>query len=510
MPAARLEASGAIALANTTRRWLLAICLLLSVAVMGVVTVVSPWLDTAAAPDGWMTFEDCAYARNCADVVHSWSPAQRQIAAALMGLNCLFLVAYTALLFLGLRMSAPLLPGWLAWPSQVLAWLVLPVSSGDLMHKLILFPVLSEPGLASARETTASLWATLNLGIVLPAVALLLVDVLVICMRRAGAKPNSSSRSVQTLMKAVSVASKGQLQVIDAPTPVPGKGEVLVEVSHSAVNGMDVEVSEGGWASYAKKWRQFGPTLTGIEFSGVARSAGRRIRAGQRVIGYSHVLKGPRTHQQFVAMPERDLQVIPASVTNEAAAALVVGGLTSIAILEGIRRLRPGERCLVIGAAGGVGCYAVQLAHAAGARVTATGAEADAQWLRSLGADEVRSGRGASLWKSGDRFDLVIDTPAVFGFGLVAPHLSPRGTYVSTHPEKDLGGIVRSWFSGRRAGWLMVLRSNEQALARLMALAEQGVLKPVVDSVHPLREAGAAFSRVAGSGKRGRVLLKLM
>lgn len=315
--------------------------------------------------------------------------------------------------------------------------------------------------------------------------------------------------ALSAAMPALSVLPDGHLQIVDAAMPVPRRGEVLVEVTYSAINGMDAEVAAGEWGSQARRWRRQGPTLTGIEFAGVARSDGARIRSGQRVIGYSHVLKGPRTHRRFLAMPERDLQTVPDSIQDAAAAALVVGGLTSIAIFEGICRLKRGERCLIVGAAGGVGCYAVQLAAASGASVTVTASPADAQWLKSLGAHHVRIGRDDTMWRADDVFDLIVDTPAVLRYDDAARRLRRGGTFVSTHPEKQLGGLARSWFSSRRFGWLMVLRSNPERLRRLLDLAQAGTLKPVIDSIYPLADADAAFARVRARGKRGRVLLKM-
>jgi NADPH:quinone reductase-like Zn-dependent oxidoreductase len=276
------------------------------------------------------------------------------------------------------------------------------------------------------------------------------------------------------------------------------------------VNELDVAVLGGGLGRQTERFRRLGPVVTGFEFAGTARSDGVRIRSGQRVIGYSHVLRGPRTHAELVAMPERDLQVLPDSLDEEAAAALVVGALTAIDVLERIRPLSAGDRCLVIGASGGVGAYAVQLASALGADVTAVAPSGDSEWLATQGASEVRAGRRPDeWWRPGDRFDLVLDTPAASGFAEVAPHLARHGTYVSTNPQRDLTGLARAAFTRRRAGWLMLLRSNRAGLQRMVDLAAAGTLRPLVDGVHDLDAAEAAFKRVAGRGKRGRVLLRV-
>jgi NADPH:quinone reductase-like Zn-dependent oxidoreductase len=311
-------------------------------------------------------------------------------------------------------------------------------------------------------------------------------------------------------MRALSVdLAAARTSVVEAPVPTPGRGQILVEIKVSAVNEMDVQVRSGGWAGQVKRFRRVGPVLTGFEFAGVARSDGARIRSGQRIIGYSHVLNGPRTHAEFACIDERDLQVIPDDLSDEDAAALVVMGLTAIEVLERIRRLKAGERCLVIGAAGGVGAYAVQLAASQGAKITAIASAANADWVREQGADEVRAYEDEPRFRAADRFDLVIDAPAKSSFAEAAPYLARGGTYVTTNPTADLGGFVRAALSGKRAGWLMMLRTDPAKLSRLVELWRAGEMRPAIDSVYALSDADAAFDRFAARGKRGRVLLKL-
>jgi NADPH:quinone reductase-like Zn-dependent oxidoreductase len=311
-------------------------------------------------------------------------------------------------------------------------------------------------------------------------------------------------------MRALSVdVAQGRASVVEASVPNPGRGQILVEIKVSAVNEMDVQVRSGGWAGQVKRFRRTGPVLTGFEFAGVARSDGARIRSGQRIIGYSHVLSGPRTHAEFACLDERDLQVIPDDLSDEDAAALVVMGLTAIEVLERVRRLKSGERCLVIGAAGGVGAYAVQLAASQGGQVTAIASAANADWVRAQGASEMRAYEGGDRYRTGDRFDLVVDAPAKSSFGEAAPYLAPGGTYVTTNPTADIGGFVRAALSDKQAGWLMMLRTDPAKLSRLVELWRTGAMRPAIDSVYDLSDADAAFDRFAAHGKQGRVLLKI-
>lgn len=313
------------------------------------------------------------------------------------------------------------------------------------------------------------------------------------------------------VMRALTLApdGDGRMEVVEMAVPAPKPGQVLVQMRVSAVNEMDVQVRAGGWRSQVKAFHRAGPVVTGFEFVGVAHSDGRRIRSGDRVIGYSHVLNGPRTHADYACIDENDLQVVPAQLGDEDAAALVVMGLTAIEILERLKPLRPGQRCLVIGATGGVGVYGVQLASSQGAEVSAVCSAANGEWVRAQGASQIRPYESEPLYRSGDRFDLVIDTPAKSSFREAAPYLAPGGMYVTTNPMADLGGFVRSALSSKHAGYLMMLRSNPAKLARLIELHATGAMRAAVDSVHDLAEANAAFDRFAVRGKQGRVLLRI-
>lgn len=311
-------------------------------------------------------------------------------------------------------------------------------------------------------------------------------------------------------MRALAVDPGGQAsRVVEGPVPEPKPGQILVEVKVAGVNEMDVQVRSGGWGRQVKRFQRHGPILTGFEFAGVARSDGRRIRAGQRVMGYSPVLDGPRAHAEFVALDERRLMAIPDGLDDEAAAALCVMGLTAIEVLERICPVGAGQRCLVIGAAGGFGAYAVQLAASRGAEVIAVASAANAAFALAQGARQVRPYETTAPLQPGDAFDVIIDAPARASFREVEPFLARRGLYVSSNPTGDAAGFARAALSSRRAGYLMMLKTDPARLARLVAVAETGALRPVIDSVFDLAQADAAFDRFATRGKQGRVLLRL-
>ncbi|KCZ61454.1 NAD(P)-dependent alcohol dehydrogenase [Hyphomonas atlantica] len=298
-------------------------------------------------------------------------------------------------------------------------------------------------------------------------------------------------------------------RMVDVPVPKPKPGQILVEVTVAGVNEMDVEVRAGGWAAQVKRFRRVGPVLTGFEFAGIARTSGKRIRVGQRIMGYSPVLNGPRVHAQFATVQERSILAIPDSLSDESAAALCVMGLTAVEVLERLYPLSPAQSCLVIGAAGGFGTYAVQLAASRGAQVTAVASAANERWVRAQGAQEFRAYETAPALQPGDTYDLIIDTPAHLSFHTAAPSLNRSGMYVSSDPTSDLVGLARSSISPRRSGFLLMLKTSPSRLTRLAELAGKGSLHAAIDSVFDIAEADKAFDRYATRGKQGRVLLRI-
>ncbi len=147
------------------------------------------------------------------------------------------------------------------------------------------------------------------------------------------------------LIKAIGRAGdEPRMTVVETSAPTPRPGEILIEVKMAALNEMDVEIRDGGWSSYVKRYLKQGPTLTGFEFSGIARSHGVRIREGDRVIGYVHVTSGPRTHAQRISVAEDNLHAIPDDLSFADAAAVLAMGLAAIDVFERLKPIRANQR----------------------------------------------------------------------------------------------------------------------------------------------------------------------
>ncbi|GAA6155829.1 NAD(P)-dependent alcohol dehydrogenase [Pyruvatibacter sp. HU-CL02332] len=301
----------------------------------------------------------------------------------------------------------------------------------------------------------------------------------------------------------------GAMQIIDAPVPKPKSGEVLVQVKVAAINEMDVQTRDGGWKREVKTFRKAGPVVTGFEFAGIAASSDGHIKAGMRVVAYSPVLKGPRAHAQFAVAPTQSLAEIPHDMSFADATALSVMGLTAIEVVDDIAKITPGQKVCVLGAAGGLGAYTVQLAKARGAHVTAIASAENEAFVMAQGADVFRARSDTPVLHRGDRFNLILDVPAKYSFAGSRRHLAPGGVFVSSNPLNDLTGFPRALVSRRKAGWLLMLSTTPQKLKRLIETAASGDLTPVIDATYGLAQIDAAFDRFATPGKQGRVLIDM-
>lgn len=312
------------------------------------------------------------------------------------------------------------------------------------------------------------------------------------------------------IMKAATwPATGGAMQIIDAPVPKPRSGEVLVQVKVAAINEMDVQTRAGGWQKEVKTFRKAGPVVTGFEFAGIAATSNAHIKAGMRVVAYSPVLKGPRAHAKFAVVPAQSLAEIPNEMSFADAAALCVMGLTAIEVVDDIAKIVPGQKVCVLGAAGGLGAYTVQLAKARGAHVTAVASASNEAFVIAQGADVFRARSDTPVLHRDDSFNLILDVPAKFSFAGTRRHLAPGGVFVSSNPLNDLAGFPRALLSRRKAGWLLMLSTTPQKLKRLFETATARALTPVIDATYGLPEIDAAFDRFATPGKQGRVLVDM-
>jgi len=320
------------------------------------------------------------------------------------------------------------------------------------------------------------------------------------------------------------------LHLREVPVPEVADDEVLVAVRAASVHPDVWHVVTGrpyvlrlmGSGMHRPRHR-----IPGIDVAGRVEAVGCRVtrfQVGDEVFGESH--RGSQWHNggafaEFVAVPEEILEPKPPGVTFEQAATLPTAGIIAVHNLQYGERLRAGQEVLINGAGGGVGSIAVQLAKAAGARVTGVDAPQKLELLRSLGADHVVDYTREDFTRSGRRYDLILDVASNLTLPARRRAIAPGGTYVLIGHDhfgaargRLLGSLPQAF--GQMALSPLVAHlprpdlsppRKAEAMAILREALAAGQLTPIVDRVYPLEEAGAALRRLVSGAAVGRIVV---
>ena len=320
-------------------------------------------------------------------------------------------------------------------------------------------------------------------------------------------------------MKAVYIERHGGNEVLrvgQLPRPVPGRGEVLVRVRAAAVNPRDWMVRSGTYP-FRVTLPRF-PIILGGDFAGEVAGLGPgvdRFACGERVYGMQRAFGGFGAFAQFVVAKQGLLARIPEGLDDAHAAAVPLAALTAWQGLHGDARIRAGESVLVNGAAGGVGSFAVQLAVAAGARVTGVSSTRNLDFVRDLGADEVIDYTREDFLALGLRWDVIFDAIGKASFGECGRSLSEGGRYLTTVPKRSdivaemLGRLTAPVLPRRPRCRLILARSSGERLEAVSGLiGERRVIVPV-EAVYELEQAGEALARSRTFHTRGKLVLRV-
>jgi NADPH:quinone reductase-like Zn-dependent oxidoreductase len=296
----------------------------------------------------------------------------------------------------------------------------------------------------------------------------------------------------------------------DIPEPVPHQGEVLVAVKASSVNPVDWKVRSG--ALRFMSGRRF-PKVYGCDLAGVVRALGPGVTGfaiGESVYGYTPVMFGKQgAHAEQVTVAVGHLRRMPNTVSFEQAAALPVAGLTA---LNGLRQCGDlnGKSVIVNGATGGVGHFALQIAKARGAVVTAVCSARNKERATSLGADRVVDYRVQDFTREGKRYDVVFDAYAKLGFAAASRALTPRGFFATTLPSPRLfiSALLQKMFKGKQIVFAN-LRDKPEDYDALEQLIATGRIVPVIDKVFSLEQAAQAFAAQEAGGMVGKLVIRI-
>jgi NADPH:quinone reductase-like Zn-dependent oxidoreductase len=324
----------------------------------------------------------------------------------------------------------------------------------------------------------------------------------------------------QTTMRAIVQDRYGDLDVLelrDIDRPVPKANEVLVRV-HAA--GLD----RGVWhvmtgLPYLIRLVGFGVRrprvrVRGMDLAGRVEAVGEqvtRFRPGDAVFGWAD-----GSYAEYASVPEDHLVPMPANIGFEQAAAVPISGFAALQAVRDEGEVQPGQKVLVIGASGGVGSFAVQLAKAFGAEVTGVAGTAQLELVGSIGADDVIDYTREDVTDGTRHWDVILDTAGHRSLSRLRRALSRRGTLVIVGSEgrgRWLGGFDRqlralllSRFVSQRLRALSS-KPRHDDLQVLEELIRAGRLRPLVDRTYPLAEVPEAIRHLVEGHGRGKVVI---
>ena len=300
------------------------------------------------------------------------------------------------------------------------------------------------------------------------------------------------------------------LEVVEVPDPKPAAGELLVRVEAFSVNPVDWKMMTG---QHPLILRPRFPAIPCFDVCGTVDALGEGVHgfaAGQRIVCRPPGLAGGAA-AELIAVPASVSALAPADLPVETLAGLPLAGQTALQALRQSGGLEGDQPVLVIGASGGVGHLAVQIARAHGARVTGVCSEANVEFVQSLGAERVIDYRDQNDTASWGQFDTVIDCVGSASARELAACTGPTGRVSLVAPEVGQLWAIVGWpLTSRRRAAFTFLKPNAEDLGLLCDLASRGELNVTLDGVFDgLSQLPAAFERSMTGRVRGKVVVRL-
>jgi NADPH:quinone reductase-like Zn-dependent oxidoreductase len=322
-------------------------------------------------------------------------------------------------------------------------------------------------------------------------------------------------------MKAIVCSKYGSpdvLQLQEVAKPVPQDEEVLIKIHAASVNARDwrfmranpffIRLIPGGFLRPKNK-------ILGADVAGRVEAIGSNIRQfkpGDEVFGYLPSATGRGTFAECVCADENLITQKPANLSFEQAAAVPVAAMTALQGLRDNGNIQSGQKVMINGASGGVGTFAVQIAKAFGAEVTAVCSTRNLDMVRSIGADHVIDYKKEDFTQNGQQYDLIL---AVNGYHPISDYLralKPEGTYVVAGGSmlqliQAAGKKKRNSNTGGQKTYIASLVQSQNDLNFLKELLESGKINPVVDACYPLSKTPEAFWYFEKEHAQGKVVI---
>lgn len=319
-------------------------------------------------------------------------------------------------------------------------------------------------------------------------------------------------------MKAIVTPQYGPSAVLesqDLPTPTLGEHDVLVRICATPVTAGDLRLRAADFPGISALpgrlmmgVRRPRHAVQGTMFAGVVTQVGpavTRFAVGDDVFGATD----HGAYAEYLAVPEAGrIAMMPAGVSYDEAAAVPYGAGTSLYFLRDLGKVRSGDKVLIVGASGGVGRFAVQLAKHMGAEVTGVCSRRNFELVRELGADHLIDYATEDFTQNGQQYDVIFDIADTTSFGRCRRSLTRNGRYLTLFISARVMAQMAwtSLFGGRRALFGIAMGTRE-ATQQVRDLLEQGVISPVIAGRFPFESIAAAHTAAESRRLAGAVVV---
>ena len=298
------------------------------------------------------------------------------------------------------------------------------------------------------------------------------------------------------------------LELRDIDKPAVTDDGVLVRVGAASANPYDWHFMRGKPYFMRLMFGFFKPKAHGLgaDLAGEVEAVGKavtRFRVGDSVFG-----EGAGAFAEYAAVPERTLALKPSNLSFEQAAAVPMAGLTALQSLRDSGKIHAGQKVLIVGASGGVGTFAVQIAKSFGAEVTGVCSTKNVEMVRAIGADHVVDYTREDFTRSEARYDLMLDTVGNRSLRECRRVLTPKAVYVSISGAMAhlIGTSMLKTFVSQDIE-IPVAKRNKDDLEILKGLIEAGKLTPVIDRTYKLSEVRDAIGYLETGHARGKIVI---
>lgn len=310
-----------------------------------------------------------------------------------------------------------------------------------------------------------------------------------------------------------------KLQEIERPTPADN--EVLVRVRAASVNPADGHMIRDSWlARLFSGLRKPTNTRFGTDFAGVVEAVGKNVtdfKAGDEVFG----AKNGAVADYVCVKADRAIVMKPHNITFEQAGSVGIAGITALQGLRDKGHIQAGQKVLINGASGGVGTFAVQIAKAFGAEVTAVCSTRNIDLVKSIGADHVIDYTKEDFTKTDQRYDMIYDLVGNHGFSERREILTPNGICVlagiggaGAHPE-TMGRIIGNFWNAFRSNFtkqkfvFYIAKLTKDDFGVMRDLMQSGKVSPVIDRTYKLEQTADAVRYMEEGHARGKVVVTI-